>query len=319
MSSALGLAADQPVPNAIPTAVGSRRTYTMAQSAFRRLGPYLFVLAFPAMGVLAVVRHTQLGVYGVYAAVAATGLLAERLIPFVAVPAKRRGSQRSTDVLYLVTGPALYFALQIMVLPGLHWLRDTVVGAHSVWPVALPVPAQAVLAILAVEFGYYWVHRLNHGDNIFWRSHRIHHSPENLDWLMGWRLHWLDEIMHHLVSRSIPMILLGVPPQVVAIVMVVISTHSMYPHLNADVHSGRLFNLLIDTPEIHRWHHLQDPKLAQLNFGGTIVLWDLVFGTYQKPGVPPEALLGVPPKHRLPENWFRQILAPWRQPGFAAS
>ncbi|GAA1027868.1 MULTISPECIES: sterol desaturase family protein [Amycolatopsis] len=276
--------------------------------------PYLFVLVFPAFGVLAVAGGSSVGVYAVYAAVAGTGLIAERLIPFVSVPRVRYRSQLWTDVLYLVTSPALYYGIQLLLLPGMQHVRDLLLGHWRIWPAAWPVALQVVLALLVVEFGYYWIHRLNHGDNIFWRSHRVHHSPENLDWLMGWRLHWLDEIMHHVAARSVPLILLGVPAPVVAVVMVVISTHSMFPHLNADVVSGRLFNLLVDTPELHRWHHLKDPKLAQVNFGGTIAVWDLVFGTYQRPGVTPDVLLGIPARHQLPESWTSQILAPWRGP-----
>jgi hypothetical protein len=89
----------------------------------------------------------------------------------------------------------------------------------------------------------------------------------------------------HLVARFGPLVQLGVPPKVIAVLMVMNITRSVFPHLNADVRCGRLLNLIFSTPEVHSWHHLQDPTLAQVNFGDTTNIWDHVFRTYQRPGV----------------------------------
>jgi sterol desaturase/sphingolipid hydroxylase (fatty acid hydroxylase superfamily) len=301
-------------PYVAATTVTSAKATPRARELFRRMLPSLLVLVFPTLGVAAVVTGSKLGIYAVYAAVAACSLLAERYIPFVPVTRERRWRNRGTDIMYFLTSPLLFLVVQIFALPGMHALRNFALRAHQLWPSQVPVAAQVVIGLVVIEFAYYWVHRFNHGDNILWRSHRIHHTPDVLDALMNWRLHWLDGISHHVFARFGPLVLLGAPPKVVAIIMVMNITRSVFPHLNADVNSGRVLNFLFTTPEVHRWHHLQDPKFAQVNFGDTTNIWDHVFGTYRRPGATPRTLLGVTAAHRVPDGWLRQLLSPWNIP-----
>jgi sterol desaturase/sphingolipid hydroxylase (fatty acid hydroxylase superfamily) len=261
------------------------------------------------------VGGSSVGLLTVYFAVEATILVAERFIPFAAVPPPSRGwRKRKTDLIYLVTSPIVFFLIQEAILPAMQNTRSFFLGDGNLWVSFLPMPVQVAITLVGVDFTYYWAHRLSHANNIFWRSHRIHHSAEGIDWLMNWRVHWLNELMH-LAARFIPLVLLGVPPQVVAITMVIVNAHSMFPHANADVCSGRVLNALFNTAELHRWHHLQDIKLAQSNFCATTVIWDHVFGTYRPPVITPDALFGVPESERqqVPESWSRQLLSPLRR------
>jgi ornithine lipid hydroxylase len=303
-------------------AVGSRctpRSEPRSRELFRKTLPALLVLVFPTLGVAAVIAGSRLGIYAVYAAVAAASLLAERFIPFVPVTRERRWRNRGADIMYFLTSPLLFLAVQVFVLPGMHAVRNVALGDHQLWFGSLPIAAQVALGLLVIEFAYYWVHRLNHGNNILWRSHRIHHTPDVLDALMNWRLHWLDGITHHVVARFGPLVILGAPPKVVAIIMVMNITRSVFPHLNADVDSGRVINFVFSTPEVHRWHHIQDPRFAQVNFGDTTNIWDHVFRTYRRPGATPDTVLGVTASQRVPDGWIRQLLSPWNLPRAAYS
>jgi acetyl esterase/lipase/sterol desaturase/sphingolipid hydroxylase (fatty acid hydroxylase superfamily) len=278
----------------------------------RRAMPYLFALAFPGLGVAAVVGGSAPFLYAVYFGVAVTALLAEQFIPWV--PVSRRWRGRKTDVLYLVTSPLLAVVIQPVLL-GLHSVRVSLLGDQALWVTFLPLPAQVALAFVAFEFVDYWTHRISHRNNVLWRSHRIHESPERLDWLMGWRIHWLTEIVY-VAARLVPFVLLGVPPQVIAIVVVIKNVLSMFVHLNADVDSGRLLNLIIVTPDLHRRHHLQRTRLRTVNLGSATVLWDHIFGTYRRPGLTPDTVFGIPSseRERIPDSWSEQLLSPWRSP-----
>jgi len=280
-------------------------------SVLRRLLPYMFIFVLPGLGVTAVVHGSRVAVLGVYVAVEATILLAERIIPFQLVPGYSELRNRKTDLLYLFTSPLMFFAMQVGVLPGMQAARHAILGEWHLWFTFLPLPVQVAATLVLQELAYYWAHRISHRDNIFWRAHRIHHSAEGIDWLMNWRIHWLNETMH-LAARFLPLVLLGVPPQVVAITMVIVNTHSMYPHANADVDAGRILNRVINTPELHRWHHLQDIQLAQSNFCGTTVVWDHVFGTYRPPAITAETPFGVPSAElaQVPHSWSRQLVSP---------
>lgn len=295
------------------TAAGSTEpAYSTAKQLIRRIVPYLFVVVYPSLGVLAVVANAHLGILAVYAAATGTALLAQRLIPFIPVAEYSRWRRRLTDLTYLVTSVPLFYLLQTALVPLVTHLRDTVFGSHTLWIGAMPIGVQAVVAFLGMDFAYYWTHRMSHGDNVFWRLHRVHHSSQNLDWLMNWRIHWLSEILN-LAVRFVPLILIGVPTKVVAIAMMIDSARSIFPHVNADVVSGPLLNRVINTPEIHRWHHIRDPKLAAANYGLSTVLWDHAFGTYKRPGVTRSAVFGVPDSEAIPESWWGQLLSPWRK------
>jgi len=300
-----------------PTAATADRVRSRPREGFRRLLPTLIVIVLPSLGVWAVLAGSKADLYAVYAGVAALSLAAERFIPFVEVPPGSRWKRRTTDFVYFLTSPLMFLAVQSFGVPVMHWIRDRLIGEHGVWPVGLPLWVQVLIGLIGIEFAYYWIHRANHGDNILWRSHRIHHTPPVLDLLMNWRLHWLDGVTHHIIARFGPLVLLGAPPQVVSIIMVMNITRSVFPHLNADVRSGRLFNYVFSTPEVHRWHHLRDPKLAQVNFGDTTNIWDHIFGTYSRPGVTPQTALGISGDQIVPEGWVKQLLAPWSLPGRA--
>jgi sterol desaturase/sphingolipid hydroxylase (fatty acid hydroxylase superfamily) len=281
--------------------------------AARRFLPFLFIFGFPGLGVAAVVGGSKVGLLAVYLGVEGTILLAERFIPFVKQPPSLGWRKRRTDLIYLVSSPVVFFIIQEAILPAMQNTRSFFLGDGHLWFTFLPLPVQIAITLVGVDFTYYWAHRLSHAKNIFWRSHRVHHSAEGIDWLMNWRVHWLNELMH-LAARFIPLVLLGVPVQVVAITMVIVNAHSMFPHANADVDSGPL-NLLFNTAELHRWHHLREIRLAQSNFCATTVIWDHVFGTYRPPAITPDALFGVPADEleQVPESWSRQLLAPLRR------
>jgi sterol desaturase/sphingolipid hydroxylase (fatty acid hydroxylase superfamily) len=281
------------------------------RAVFRHALPPLFIVGYPALGIAALVNGSLVAVYLVYAVVAGTALLAERFMPWVP---NRRWRSRSADVLYLVTSPFILVGIQLGVLPALEYVRNLFLGGREIWASFLPMPFQVVLLLLLVEFVYYGAHRLSHRSGLFWRSHRIHHSAESLDWLVGWRIQWINEVLH-VVARFVPFVVLGVPPHVLAIALVILNANSMYPHINADINSG-FFNAFIGTPEIHRRHHLKDLKAGASTFCAFLMVWDRVFGTYRRPGVTADAVFGVPDAElkRVPQSWTRQLISPFTQP-----
>jgi sterol desaturase/sphingolipid hydroxylase (fatty acid hydroxylase superfamily) len=272
----------------------------------RKLALYPFIAVFPGLGILAVLNHSELSVLGVYLAVALAAVFAERALPFIPAPPK----DWQTNISYFVSNALVLFAIHAWVTPALNAGRLHVLPTRF-WVSALPLAMQVLVALVVVDFCHYFAHRISHGNNVFWRSHRIHHSPEGLYWFNGYRFHWINELFFS-SSRIVPLVLLGVPAQVAALVAVIVQTMSLVPHLNVEARSGRVVNTIVNTPELHRWHHLQDPKLSACNFGATTVIWDHVFRTYQRPGVTAEDLLGVPASERVSGGWARHLLSPWR-------
>jgi sterol desaturase/sphingolipid hydroxylase (fatty acid hydroxylase superfamily) len=285
--------------------------YSPHIEVFRRVLPYVIGLGYPTLGVVAVVNHTKLGVYGLYVLVAGTALLAERIIPWVPVPPERRMRNRRTDFMYMFTAPLILLIVVATLPPLLTSVRNSLLGHLVLWPTALPTAVQVALALLGVEFAYYWAHRISHHNAFLWRSHRIHHSPDSIDWLMGWRVQWLNESIH-LTARYVPFVMLGVPAHVAALAIVIVNAHTMFPHANIDVRSGRFLNSWLNTPEVHRWHHVQELRFAHSNFGDVLIVWDRFFRTFNPPGVGTATELGLPVDQlaEVPESWFRQLYIP---------
>lgn len=180
----------------------------------------------------------------------------------------------------------------------------------SLWPHALPFWAQCVLAIVLADFGGYWMHRLCHEREYFWRFHSVHHCPGRLYWLNAGRDHPLGMALDYAARALLP-VALGAPAEVLVIYYVFESTLGVTQHANVRHTLGPL-NWVFSGAELHRWHHSKVLGEANNNYG-KLVLWDLVFGTYYLPRdrTGPEAI-GLADMPVFPQRFFSQLLVPWR-------
>jgi hypothetical protein len=85
-----------------------------------------------------------------------------------------------------------------------------------------------------------------------------------------------------------------------------------FQHANIRLILGPL-NWVFSTNELHRWQHADRPEEANRNYGGVLVIWDLVFGTYlRRPGARPLRYGLFPGNERYPRaSWWRQISVPF--------
>lgn len=150
-----------------------------------------------------------------------------------------------------------------------------------IWPHAWPVWLQVVLMILAVDFLRYWLHRASHENDTLWRLHSVHHSVEQLYWLNTARFHPLEKALQ-MSADSLPFLLMGVDASVLALYYVAYATNGFFQHSNIRLHYGPL-NYIIGSAETHRWHHSRLPRESNANYGSTVLVWDLLFGTWYLP------------------------------------
>jgi sterol desaturase/sphingolipid hydroxylase (fatty acid hydroxylase superfamily) len=130
-----------------------------------------------------------------------------------------------------------------------------------------------------MEFGAYWMHRWHHSHPCLWSLHALHHGPDKLHALNNFRVHPLNYALQFALS-TLPLLLLGVPQNVLLAWLAVSQPVLMLQHLNVDLKSGWL-NAVFSTNELHRWHHSNSPATGNVNFGSTLTVWDHVFGTYR--------------------------------------
>lgn len=231
---------------------------------------------------VAAVSALQLGaapsVLPVAATVVALGLVlvAERRAPRVRKRAEP--GELAADLRYATVSAVVDAAAQA-------GISAAIVLAAAVLPLTLLsevfLPFGVVLALLVGGLGDYWAHRWSHEWGWWWRLHSVHHAPHRMVALNNLRLHPVDLALK-LVASMVPMLLLGFSPEVLAMVGVLKGLTVAFQHANLDLRHGAL-NYIFATNSVHRWHHSSEAGEANANYGGILMVFDLLFGSYRLP------------------------------------
>jgi sterol desaturase/sphingolipid hydroxylase (fatty acid hydroxylase superfamily) len=134
------------------------------------------------------------------------------------------------------------------------------------------------LLFIGQEFCYYWYHRIAHTVRFFWANHAVHHSPNQLTLSSAYRLGWFTKIMGSGLFFT-PLSFLGVQPEVVMAVVTLNLLYQFWLHATWIPKLGWL-EYVFNTPSSHRVHHASNERYLDANFGGVLVIFDRLFGTY---------------------------------------
>ncbi len=135
-------------------------------------------------------------------------------------------------------------------------------------------------AILLWDFCYYWLHRLSHEVNILWAGHVIHHHSEEYNLIVALRQTSLGGILSWIFF--LPMAFLGFHPWVFLAAGQLNLIYQYWVHTKSIKSIGTVGEFLLSTPSHHRVHHAINPKYIDKNHGGIFIIWDRIFGTFQK-------------------------------------
>lgn len=154
--------------------------------------------------------------------------------------------------------------------------------AAAVTPLALPVDSWWVwvLAVVAVDFTYYWHHRLAHRVRVLWTAHSVHHSSQYFNLTTATRLPFLSPATALASLVYVPVALSGIP--LVAILAAqMLGLLFQYPlHTERIGKLWRPIEFVFNTPSHHRVHHGSNNPYLDKNYAAIFVLWDRCFGTY---------------------------------------
>jgi len=162
------------------------------------------------------------------------------------------------------------------------------VAAYQARPFDIPMDRwQSWVALfLAVELAYYWLHRFSHEIRWMWVQHSVHHSARQITLSVAYRLGWTQFLAGPWLFL-VPVCWLGFDPRAVVLMYAANLLYQFWLHTEAVPKLGPL-EWVLNTPSHHRVHHAVEPEYLDRNYGGVLILWDRLFGTFapERQGAP---------------------------------
>lgn len=161
-------------------------------------------------------------------------------------------------------------SIGIICLVPIHWLT----------PLEIPINVYTwILSFFVADFTYYWMHRLEHEHRILWASHSVHHSSQDYNLTISMRLSIVEGLFEWIFL--IPMVLIGFTPFQAIVSLVLVAQFQTWIHTERIKKLGWL-DEVFNTPSVHRVHHGSNNKYLDKNYGGVLIIWDKLFGTFQR-------------------------------------
>ncbi|MEO1160371.1 MAG: sterol desaturase family protein [Pseudomonadota bacterium] len=188
----------------------------------------------------------------------------------------------------------------------LFWLYS-----YRPFTLELNSPVNWVLLFVLFELAYYWHHRLAHEVRWLWATHSVHHTPEEMNLSVAVRLGWTG-----LLSGSFfffaPLVLIGFHPVAVFGMLATSLFYQIWIHTELVQKLPRPIEWLLNTPSHHRVHHASNGDYLDKNYGGILIIWDRIFGTFASETEKPRYGLTVPVDSYNPVKialweWWRML------------
>lgn len=138
----------------------------------------------------------------------------------------------------------------------------------------------AVILLFLFDFIYYWAHRFGHEINFLWGAHIVHHQSESYNLSVAFRQPWFLNILVFVLFLPIP--LLGFNTITFAIVGGIATLYQFWIHTQTIRFMPAWFEYVFNTPSHHRVHHGRNTQYLDKNYGAVFILWDRLFGTFEK-------------------------------------
>mgnify|MGYP000090045286 CR=1 FL=1 len=137
-----------------------------------------------------------------------------------------------------------------------------------------------ILLFIGVDFFYYWFHRLSHEVSVLWGTHVVHHQSEEYN---------LSVALRQSATQTfgsfwfyLPLAFIGFSPTLFATIAAIQTLYQFWIHTRLIDKMPIWFEYVLNTPSHHRVHHGVNPKYIDKNHGGTLIIFDRIFGTFQQ-------------------------------------
>lgn len=239
-------------------------------------------------------------------------ILAEMIYSHVSETKLYSGKDVATNIYLAVLNFGLDFIMKAFAMGVMFFFYN---HRFFSWDVTL---WYLLICFVVTDFAYYVLHYIDHHSRAFWAVHITHHSSEYFNLTTGFRSPVLQPLYRYLYFS--PLAFLGFNPWHIMVVYAIGQVYGTWVHTQAVKSMGILEYILV-TPSHHRVHHACNIKYLDRNMGMCLIIWDKIFGTFEKedPAVPVK--YGIYPK--MPDNKpdtvllyeWRKIWKDMKQPG----
>jgi sterol desaturase/sphingolipid hydroxylase (fatty acid hydroxylase superfamily) len=175
------------------------------------------------------------------------------------------------NVLSSVGSLLISLPFSVVEIALLLWMNDQVPWRLTGW-------VAWVVALVAVDFTYYWYHRTHHEIRALWAVHSVHHSSRRYDLSVALRQTW---VVFTTLPFLVPVALLGVDAKIVLSAFVINLVYQFFIHTEVVGRLWRPVEFVFNTPSHHRVHHGANAEYLDRNYGGILIVWDRLFGTFE--------------------------------------
>lgn len=166
----------------------------------------------------------------------------------------------------------------IIFIPLTVWFYRFLAQGVSIYKFQMENAWHWGLCYLTVDFLYYWMHRAGHRVAILWGLHVVHHQSEEFNLIAGLRKAWMTRVMYIIFFAPLP--LLGFPEPMLIMCIEGNLFYQFFVHVR-DIPKLGFLEWFLCTPSAHRVHHGTNPQYLDKNYGGVLIIWDRIFGTFE--------------------------------------
>ena len=137
-----------------------------------------------------------------------------------------------------------------------------------------------LILFFADDFTFYWHHRLSHEVRVLWAAHINHHSSVKMNLGTALRQSWAEQVYKYFWWAWLPLI--GFAPMMIFIMLTISLVYQFFQHTELVRKLPKPIEWIFNTPSHHRVHHGSNIKYLDQNHAGILIIWDRLFGTFQK-------------------------------------
>lgn len=137
-----------------------------------------------------------------------------------------------------------------------------------------------VVLLLGEDLLFWTEHYVDHSCRLFWAVHVTHHSSPEYNLTTGFRSSVLMPVYKYLYF--IPLVLLNFRPIDVVFMYSATQIYGILVHTQYIKKLPTWIEYIFVTPSHHRVHHACNIPYLDKNMGMVFIIWDRLFGTFQK-------------------------------------